>query len=474
MNWWNLIFFIAFILGTAWIGVTAGRRDTRTREDFLVGNRQVGTTFLAAILIATWASSYTILASAEVGYLYGVSGALWYAVGVAVPILFFLFPVNLVRRIRAAAPRAYTVVEYIGSRFDRKTHLLALVIMFTGTILEVVAQTYGLSMTLLSFAGLSPKIGVWLVGSAFVVAVSSGGEWSLAAINYMLLIVMGIAFPTVIAVGLLVIGGPDAVVQLPANHRDLLAWGPANMLNFFLLLTALTLTEPVIWQQIFAGRSDRGVAKAVGAMSLGWIPLALAGGLFGLMGAHYFGVGMLRDPSSVAPNFVQSALPQWVGITFLIGLTAVHVSTAAGYLLSAVAITEVDVLQRYVPHSDRFSRSLGNTRLVAVSIGLVAIILSQFAGSQFRLLLLQSSFKVPILFPLIAGLFLPPRWLSGDGAFYGTLVGLVAGVSIYSFRWSVGGLPSDLAGTLAALLLYIVFSLSISRLGARGAVKRES
>lgn len=466
-NWWNLTFFALFILATAWVGVTAGRRETHTGSDFLVGSRQVGTTFLAVILIATWASSYTILASAEAGYLFGVSGALWYAVGVAVPILFFVFPFNLVRRIRAAAPRAYTVLEYLGARYDRKTHLLALGIMLSGTVLEVVAQTYGLALALESFAGLTPRAGLWLVGAGFVVAVSVGGEWSLAAMNFLLLIVMGFAFAGVTAVGLLAIGGPGALSQLPRSHQDLLAWGPAHIVTFFLLLTALTLTEPVIWQQIFAGRSDRVVEKAIGAMALGWTPFALCGGLLGLMGAQYFGVGVLRHPASVAPGFVQSALPGWTGVLFLLGLTAVHVSTAAGYLLSAVAITAVDVLRTYVRPQVEPELSLRQTQLVAAAIGVVAILLAHGTASQLRLLLLQSTFKVSILFPLIAGLFLPTRWLSSDGAFYGTLTGLVAGVVIYSLEWSLGGLPFELTSTLTALSLSVVVSLTLSRVRPR-------
>lgn len=468
-DWTHLLAIAAFLSLIFWMGVLVGRRETKTGADFTVGGRRVGTAFLSALLIATWASSYTILAAAEVSYVHGVSGTWWYAFGVALPIMFYRFPLRVGERIREVVPAGHTVVEFLGERFDTKTHLLALAVILTAAVVEVVAQIYGLALVLLQFAGIPLAMSVWIVGLTFVAYVSVGGEWSVAVTNFVLLMVICVSLVATIAAGLVVIGGPGELFDaLPPTHRELLQWGGSNIVNFFLVLTALTLTEPVIWQQIFSARDNRVVNTSITAMALGWAPIAVCGGLLGLMGVARFGPGTLANPAIVAPMFVREALPAWAGVLFAVGLTAVVLSTAAAYLLSSVSIVVVDVWKRYLHPVSTDREQLRVARWATVAIGLVSILAATNARSMIDLLIVQSTFKMSLMFPLIFGLYAPRDRLTANGAFYGTLVGLVAAGAVYATRYTPWPQASyDLVASVSALVLSVVCSLAISRFQGR-------
>lgn len=101
------------------------RSGGESEESRYVGSRSFGAGAVVATLVAAWASNYTLLAAAESGYSYGISGPIWHALGVGLPMLCFIWPVNIVRRIRESMPEGVTVVEYVGRRYDPKSRLVA-------------------------------------------------------------------------------------------------------------------------------------------------------------------------------------------------------------------------------------------------------------------------------------------------------------------------------------------------------------
>lgn len=474
INWFYLVIVVLFLVMLNVIGVVVGGRRTVTSEDFLVSGRKLTVPVLSALLIGTWASSYTVLASAESSYKFGISGALWYAIAVALPILFYVFPVNIAQQIRRRMPTGHTVVEFIGHRYDTKTRILSLFVTFGGTFIEVIAQILGLALVFNSFIGIPVNIGIYIIGFAFIVYVALGGSWSVAVTNYLNVIIIGISLLVAVITGLVVMGGVDGIAsRLPETHFNFFQWGPADMINFLILLTALTLTDPVIWQPIFAGKDDRTVSRATVNMSLGWAPLALMGGLLGVMAAAYFGVDGLRVPSSAAPAFVATALPKWTGIVFLLGLTALIVSTASAYLNSTVSIAVVDIfIAFWRPDADDQTR-LRFARLATVVIGLITMVLAQTAQSMLELLSLESLLKVSIAIPLIAGLYLGNDRLNAQGAFWGILSGLAVALLITYTKWNpVPILGTGLTATIVSGVLSAVVSFGMSRIGTP-AVEKE-
>ncbi|AYO29541.1 sodium:solute symporter family protein [Biomaibacter acetigenes] len=464
INWTNTIIIGAFILANSAVGYYFGKKQTQTSEDFTVGGRKMGTAFLSAVLIATWASSYTILACAETSYLNGISGTIWYAFAVAFPILFYVFPMRLAKKIRQVIPEGHTVVEFISMRFDNKMQQLALIVILLGSVVEIVAQIYGLALVFFPFLGIPINISIWIIGFAFIVYVSTGGQWSVAITSFLLLIVICISLLLTIFSGMSVVGSPAAIATaLPATHHNFFQWGLSSMINFFLALTALTLTEPVIWQQIFSGKNDRVVETSTKVMALGWAPLALGGGVIGLMAAKYYGVGKLANPASASVQFVNDALPSWIGVIFMIGLTAVILSTAASYLSSAVSIAVVDILKKYFRPNATSEQQLRFARWATVVMGVASILIASYARSMVELLVIQSTFKVSILFPLIYGLYVSKEKFTPNGAFIGTLVGLVAAMLVYATKFTpFSWMGFDLFATLSALFLSVIFSLIVS------------
>ncbi len=104
------LYFAALIGWSLYTFVRDYRREG-TEESRYVGARFFGTGALVATFVAAWASNYTLLAAAESGFNFGISGPIWYALGVGLPLLFFVWPVNLVAKIRESMPEGVTMIE---------------------------------------------------------------------------------------------------------------------------------------------------------------------------------------------------------------------------------------------------------------------------------------------------------------------------------------------------------------------------
>ena len=427
------------------------RAGTAAEEVAYVGHRNFGTGALVATLVAVYASNYTLLAAAESGFKYGLSGPIWYALGVALPILFFVWPVNLISRMRASMPRGVTLVEYYGARYDGRTRIAALVTVLLASVIGIVSVVVAIGIVLDSLLNIGTTPSILLGGGVLILYTALGGYEGTARAHVYQLMIAGLAVAVSLALSAKDVNLSAFVSHLGGAQRNVLAWGPVHMLDFFLTLAALAIANPVLWQRMFSARDDRSAARAMGAFPALWIPFALGSGVMGMIAFHLMpGIA----PDQAATRLVVHLFPTWAAVLFLLGGLALVFSTGDASINNIASIVQFDVIDRYLGHRFTGRRAVYLSFGVQVALGLVGIIGALGVKSILHLLVVNSAVNIALLAPLVLGLTW--RRAHARAAFWSIVVGLVVGAALMI---AGKGPVADLVALVVSVALMIGLSI---------------
>jgi len=202
----QLLFVIAVIVATIWLGVMATRK-AKTAGDFFVAGRSVGVMMNASAISGEYLSAASFMGIAGLVMKSGYD-ALWYPVGYAAGYLFLLlFIAGPLRRFGA-----YTIPDFAQGRFDsasfRKTAVAF--VLFIG-FFYTMPQMKGAGVTMSSMLNWPYWAGILVVGAVITFNVVIGGMkgitlvqafqywmklFAISAPLFILLSVMGHGAPT--------------------------------------------------------------------------------------------------------------------------------------------------------------------------------------------------------------------------------------------------------------------------------------
>src|SRR5699024_1944887 len=106
-------------------------------DGFVTAGNNLGCGVSAASMPATWIWASSMYASAESGYMYGVSGPIHYGLWGALMIL-FIYPFG--KRIRTVAPKAHTLAEVMYARHGRSSQLMLAGSNVVGSIISLMSN----------------------------------------------------------------------------------------------------------------------------------------------------------------------------------------------------------------------------------------------------------------------------------------------------------------------------------------------
>ncbi|MGH8273485.1 MAG: sodium:solute symporter family protein [Gammaproteobacteria bacterium] len=449
---------VAIVIGVYFLGLLGwnlrnflkARSSSAAEEVAYVGHRNFGAGALIATLVAVYASNYTLLAAAESGFKYGLSGPIWYALGVALPLVFFIWPVNLISRMRASMPRGVTLVEYYGVRYDERTRLAALIVVLIASIIGVVSVVVAIGIVLDSLLNIGTTASILVGGGVLILYTALGGYEGTARSHVFQLMIAGLAVAVSLVIAFYRVDLPGFVHQLGAGQRDLLAWGPTKMLDFFLALAALAIANPVLWQRMFSARDDKSATRAMGVFPWLWVPFALGSGLMGMIA---FKLMPAIAPDQAATRLVVHLFPAWAAVLFLLGGLALVFSSGDAAINNIASIVQFDVIDRY------FHRHFQNRRGVYLSFGLQIVLgLIGIAGalgvkSILHLLIVNSAVNIALLVPLVLGLVW--KRARASAAFWAIVAALLVGAGLMAAGFGA-------IGDLVALVVSAVLMMALS------------
>lgn len=189
-----------------------------------------------------------------------------------------------------------------------------------------------------------------------------------------------------------------------------------------------------------------------GTMLIGAIGLAYAGGLTGTETELVIPF-LIRD--SILP--VSSALARFLMVAFLVGASAVGLSTSNAFLSTASAIVESDLLKNTFHVKLKGSRETIVSRIIIAVIGIISILLAINPPELIFTLIMFSIAMVMPLFPvLVFGLYW--KKATKQAAIISSIAGAVVVLLTY-FVWNIGGTWYGALGLLVSTILMWLISL---------------
>lgn len=453
-----IVMIIYMGLLIAW-GLYQGRK-VKTSSDYAIAGRGLPGWVAALSERATGESSWALLGLPGAAYAMGLT-ELWTAIGcVAGIVSAWIF---LAWRLREEADK-YNVTSFTGyiaikhSETGRQIRLVGTLTIVFFFFFYVGAQFLGGGKTLHTLFGIDQRLGMLITAAIIVPYTIYGGFRSVVYTDVIQAIVMIITL----------IIGPIAGVIYISGHPELFAGSIPGALKaagdtytsmvggvkgfgaglviaggfswFFGYLGG----QPQLSMRFMAIRDARQARKArnigiawtviayIGALSLGWIGIAI------------FGPAGLDDPEYVMPSVILKLFPPAVAAVLITGAIAAMISTADSLLiLSATELSE-NLLKSGRPRSNKKERSLLVSRIVTASLAVVALGLAYISPSRLIFTLVSyvwagigCTFSVVILFSLfwkrfhgraalatiISGLLFTIFWIGGGHEQYYRVTG---------------------------------------------------
>ena len=433
-------------------GVYQGRK-VKTGNDFAIAGRKLPGWIAALSERATGESSWALLGLPGAAYAMGLT-EIWTAAGCITGIISAWAFLAWRLRDEAEKYQVSTFTEYLEAKHGETGRLLrvisslAIVFFF---FFYVGAQFLGGGKTLYTLFGIKPATGVLVTALIIIPYTVYGGFRSVVytdVIQAIIMIITLIAGPIVGFIyihnepGLFTTGISEALIKSGDSYSSLT--GVAKGFGAGLLITGgfswffgYLGGQPQLSVRFMAISDEKQARKGrnigiiwtliayTGALSLGWIGLAI------------FGPAGLSDPEYVMPSVILRLFPPVIAALLITGSIAAMISTADSLLiLSATELSESLLKKRSLGTGvSNSKKELLRHRLTTVVLALVALGLSYITPSKLIFTIVSyvwaaigCTFSVVILLTLF--------WRSYHGK--AAVVTVIAGI-LFTVFWISGG-----------------------------------
>ena len=420
--------------------------QTKNLSDYMLGGRSLSAPIVALGAGASDMGSWLLLALPGAVMLHGMN-QIWLPIGLAIGAgLNWYIVAKRLRVYTEVAKDSITIPAYFENRFHDNKGLLrsitAIVILVFFTLYTASGLVAG-GMLFSSMFDVSYHSGLLITGIIIFTYTCIGGFLAISFIDFFQGSLMLMALLVIPAV---VYGHFDGVSNIIANiqHRDL-----TGFLDFSSGVSILSIISLAAWGLGYFGQPHiivrfmaiKNPKKTPTAMviCMTWMILALIGAVcIGILGAAYYQDG-LKNTESVFIVLSNAFFNPWIeGILLAAVLSAIMSTSSAQLLASSSAVVE-DVYLKFIRKDAQNKEILFVSRLVVLSIAIVAILLAYNPKSTILGLVsyawagLGASFGPAILFSLLW------KRMNKVGASFGILVGALT-VIIWPLFKDLGGI----------------------------------
>ncbi|XP_054162852.1 sodium-coupled monocarboxylate transporter 1-like [Oppia nitens] len=426
-------------------------RNKPSNAEFLTGNRQLGLFPVTMSLVASFMSTNTLLGlPAEV-----------YQVGTQFSLQLIGIVVAVVLAAEVFMPIYYrmallSVNEYLAKRFNAPYIRMAGTVGFLlSTTPYMAVVLYGPALALSSVTPLSIPTSILVVGVICTFYTTIGGIKAVIWTDVLQCILMFLGVIMVIIQGVIEVGGVAEVWNINERGDRLkffnMRFDPYNHDNFWNVVIGTTITWSAAYcvtqtqVQRYCSMGSAAKAKRTLYWNLpGLLILAILAILCGMViYAKYHAcdpitLGIIERHDQLMPYFVMDTLSKYPGLPglFVACVFSGSLSTLSSGFNALAAITWEDIVKpRIKITSER--QALNITKLIAMSYGLLAIVMSFGVGNAGTVLqaslALTGSMMGPMFALFIIGIFYP------RATSLASLIGFISGISV-SLVLSVGSL----------------------------------
>ncbi|NKB33854.1 MAG: sodium/solute symporter [Pseudomonadales bacterium] len=328
------------------LGYLASRR-IRTMNDFVIGGKSLSFWVAAFSAQATGESAWLLLGLTGMGAMVGFS-AYWVVVGelLGVAGCWFL----MAKRFKRLTDKydSMTVIDYMVSRFQSKTHVLRVLSAFVLSIFVLIyisAQidaTGSAFETFLEWDYLTGAIVGFVVVATYCIA---GGFLAAAWTDMFQGAVMLVCLMLLPAVAYLTISNSgsiyDGLVAIDPGLVNMWGQGGFNLMNLSVVIgMALIglgfLGSPQVFARLIAIRSEAQIDRGKWVAVLFTILVDFSAVSIGVLGRYIFTTQGV-EPDTVLGNGAQNVLPELVEYTFPPWIVGLYVAAVLSAIMSTVS-----------------------------------------------------------------------------------------------------------------------------------------
>ncbi|MCW0482060.1 sodium:solute symporter family protein [Gaoshiqia sediminis] len=372
------------------IGVYSAFR-IKSPVDYFVAGKRNGILQISGSLLASILGGSAILGTANLAMTQSWAAA-WYLLAASAG-LWLLLP--LVKKVNQLGK--FTLTDMIGRFYGetaRKSASVIIPLAWTGI---VAAQVIAASKILVSIFGLSYENGVWLSGAVFIAYTLIGGQVSILKTDFLqaIIILLGILFSGIF----LYFEHGTHTTPIASSFPFNVQFSPVDLFILFLTFSSTFVVGPDIYSRVFCARDENTARKSILIVASILIPFAFLPTYLGVFATENLPYEQLH--SSVAlMELIDFYLPEWVvGLMAAALLSAVLSSADTTLLTASMMLSEL-----FNPDIDN-RKSLNETRLFIVLVGLASMVIALKVTSIIGTLLLALAFySGAFIVPLIAAL----------------------------------------------------------------------
>jgi len=452
-------------------GLYQGRK-VKTNADYAIAGRNLPGWAAALSERATGESSWALLGLPGAAYATGLT-EIWTALGCVFGIITAWGAIAWRLRDEAEKYSANTFIDYIAKRHSDMGKWIRIVGSFTIVFFfffYVGAQFLGGGKTLHTMFDIDPKMGMLITAAIIVPYTIYGGFRSVVYTDVIQAIVMITALIVGPIVGIIYLANhpelyaqsiPQALSQAGPEYNSLIqaasGFGAGVVIvGGFSWFFGYLGGQPQLSTRFMAIKDPRQAKKArnigiiwtvvayIGALSIGWIGIAL------------FGPNGLEDREFVMPAVLLEIFPPAIAAILITGAIAAMISTADSLLiLSATELSE-NLIKPLFNKKISSRKSLLHSRVITAMLAVIALGLAYLAGDGTFIFTLVSyvwagiggTFSIIILFTLF--------WKRFHGK--AALITIIAGM-LFTIIWISSGMEKVITSRI--LTFFVAGSVAI-------------
>jgi solute:Na+ symporter, SSS family len=408
-----LLVYVSILIG---IGAYGARVTLKTREDYFLAGRGLGSIAIFMALFASNITAFTIIGHAGFAYQAGY-GAYGYVIGWSIFITPFTYYLVGYRSWLLGKRYGYaTQPQVYGAIFNSPlVSLFFLVLLLYYTLPYLVVSIIGGSLAFSTITeGLVPY---WLsaaviVGISLVYTIPAGMRGTVWTDIFQGTIFLVVSLFLLIAIAQALGGFSEITARIARDNPEMLQRSlspqiaPINWFSFAFINSIAVIVFPQMYTRILAARSSINLKR----VSL-YYPLALAGifgisTLLGVWGSVAVPGLVGKDADNIVPMLIQQFLsPAWT-VMGLVVILAIVKSSIDSQLLSVTHLVTVDLLPRFRRVTSGQAVLWGRVLLVVFAVIAYFIALTRPAAILSIAAFAFSGFSI-MLPVMIGGLYWP-------------------------------------------------------------------
>lgn len=454
------------------IGFFYAKRASESTDVFFIGGRKLGPWITAMSAEASDMSGWLLMGLPGVAYWFGLSDAIWTAIGLAAgTYINWLVVAKRLRRYSVVAGDAITIPQFISNRYKEKRKILLLISsLFILVFFTVYASscfvTFGKLFSTLFNLDYQP---VMIAGAIIVILYTFlGGFLAESVSDFVQGIIMILALCAVFALGIPAAGGissileniksipgffdffgiaqpqlADGVQQLDAAGKPL--FGPAGGYGFLTILSTLSwglgyFGMPQVLLRFMAIKKSSELKNSRRIATIWCVISLFAAVMIGLTGRALYPSELLTQTSSEKIFIIMSTglLPPLLAGIVMTGILAATMSSSDSYLLITSSAIAKDIYQGILKKNATDRQVMLISRITLLVVSVLGIIIALDENS--------------VIFEVVSF-----AW-AGFGATFGPII-------LFSLLWKRTTMAGAIAGVLTGGGMVFVWKLLLKPMG---------